>query len=95
MPYVRVTMLHLDPAKSRQIMRYTEEQLIPRLRRLPGFRRFTSAGDLVAGYAITIAEWDTLEQAQTQLRAVGIGAEIADFGLEIDAIYVYPVTAQA
>jgi hypothetical protein len=95
MPYVRVTMLHLDPTKARQIMRFTEEQLIPRLRRLPGFRRYTSAGDLVAGHAITIAEWDTLEQAQTQLAAVGLGTEIDDFGLEIDAIYVYQVTAQA
>jgi hypothetical protein len=88
-------MLHLDPAKARQIMRHTEEQLIPRFRRLPGFRRYTSAGDLVAGHAITIAEWDTLEQAQTQLTAVGIGADVADFGLEIEAIYIYQVTAQA
>jgi hypothetical protein len=95
MPYVRVTTLSLDPAKARSIMRFTEEQIIPRTRRLPGFRRYTAAGDLVAGRAITFTEWDTLEQAQGQLLALNWGPETADLGIEIDSISVYELLAQA
>ena len=91
--YVRVHLLSLDPAKSRQIMRFTDEEVVPKYRDLPGFRRFTAAGDLAAGRAITITEWDTREQAQGHLTALDFGQETADIGIEIDAIYVYEVVA--
>jgi hypothetical protein len=94
MPYVRVQLVSLDPAKSRQIARFTEKQLVPKFRRLPGFRRYTAAADLVAGHGVTISEWDTREQAQGQLTALDVGEETADLGIEIEAIYVYEVVAQ-
>jgi hypothetical protein len=93
--YVRVQLLSLDPSKSQQIMRFTEEQLIPKFRRLPGFRRYTAAADLANGKGLTVTEWDSLEQAQRQLAALEVGPESADVGIEIDAVFVYEVLAQA
>ncbi len=91
--YVRVQILSVDPAKARQIVHFAEEDVIPKLKRLPGFRRYTAAGDLVGGRAITITEWDTREQAQGQLAALNFGQETNDVGIEVDAIYVYEVVA--
>lgn len=92
--YVRVQRLSLDPARARAIMRFTNERLIPRIRHLPGFRRYTVAGDLVSGHALTITEWDNLEQAQDQLAAFGLDQETADLGINLDDVYVYEVLAQ-
>ena len=93
--YVRAQLLSIDPSQSRQIMRFLEGQLIPKLRKVPGFRRYTAAGDLTTGKALTVTQCETLEQAQSHLSALGFGQEIADLGIEIDAIYVYEVLAQA
>jgi hypothetical protein len=87
--------LSLDPAKSREIMRFTERQIIPKLQQLPGFRRYTALADMPAGRGITFTEWDTREQAQMQLTKLNVGQETADLGIEIDTIEVFQVVAEA
>jgi heme-degrading monooxygenase HmoA len=94
MPYVRVTVLSYDPAKQEAIERFANEQFDTKLRQLPGFRRWTSAGDR-AGHGVTISEWDTLEQAQAgALPALGLAQSLADLGVQQEALYVYEVVTQ-
>jgi hypothetical protein len=63
--YVRVTPFRYDPARAAEILRFTGERLIPLLRHVPGFRRYTGAGDPATGQGVTITEWDdqTLDEA--------------------------------
>ena len=94
MPYVRVTVVSYDPARQEEIERFAVEQFEPKLGQLPGFRRWTAAGDS-AGHSVTISEWDTLEQAQAgALPALGLAQSFADLGLRQEALYVHEVTSQ-
>src|SRR5712691_1790384 len=45
MTYVRVSVLSSDPAKQQETERFANELFVPGLRQLPGFRRYTAAGD--------------------------------------------------
>jgi hypothetical protein len=94
MPYARVSVLSYDPARYDDLDRFANEQFIPKVRRLPGFRRYTAAGDRAGGKGLTISEWDTQEQAQGVIAAVGLGQELADLGLTSEAVYVYEVVTQ-
>ncbi|HYT92163.1 MAG TPA: hypothetical protein VEL76_25840 [Gemmataceae bacterium] len=94
MTHVRVTVLSSDPAKQAEIDRFAEERFLPKLRQLPGFRRWTAAGDR-AGHGVTISEWDTLEQAQAGGDALGLAQEVADLGIKAETVYVYEVLTQA
>ena len=64
MTYVRVSVLSSDPAKQQETERFANELFVPGLRQLPGFRRYTAAGDR-AGHGVTISECDSLEQAHS------------------------------
>jgi hypothetical protein len=94
MTFVRVTVLSTDPAKQAEIERFANERFVPKIRQLPGFRRWTAAGDR-AGHGLTISEWDTLEQAQSGGDALGLAQEIADLGTKAETVYVYEVVTQA
>jgi hypothetical protein len=96
MPYVRVTVVSYDPARHEELERFDEEQIYSRMRELPGFRRWTAAGDS-AGHRVTISEWDTLEQAQVgALPPLGLAQSFEDLpaSLRQEALYVYEVTSQ-
>ena len=94
MTYVRVSVLSSDPAKQEEIERFANERFVPKLRQLPGFRRWTAAGDR-AGHGVTISEWDTLEQAQAGGDALGLAQDTADLGIKAETVYVYEVVTQA
>jgi heme-degrading monooxygenase HmoA len=95
MPSVRVTVLSADPGRFADIERFANERLIPAIRQQPGFRHYTSAGDRASGHGVAISEWETLEQAQAGAGAAfGLGQEIADLSLKVEAVYVYEVVAQ-
>jgi hypothetical protein len=94
MPYVRVTVVSYDPARQEAIERFAEEHFDSKIRQLPGFRRWTAAGDR-AGHTVTISEWDTLEQAQVgALPALGLEQSFTDLGLRQEAVHVYEVLTQ-
>jgi hypothetical protein len=44
MPYVRVTVVSYDPTRQEELERFDEEQVYPRMRQLPGFRRWLDHG---------------------------------------------------
>jgi hypothetical protein len=94
MPYVRVTVSSYDPTRQEEIARLAENQFNPNIRQLPGFRRWTAAGDR-AGHTVSISEWDTLEQAQAgALPALGLAQSLIDLGYKEEALYVYEVMTQ-
>jgi hypothetical protein len=94
MPYVRVSVVSYDPARLEELERFDQEQVYSRMRQLPGFRRWTAAGDR-AGHRLNISEWDTLEQAQEGVLSVlGLEQWVTDLGLRQEAQYVYEVTSQ-
>jgi hypothetical protein len=94
MPYVRVTVVSYDPARQEEIARFAEEQFEPKLRQLPGFRRWTAAGD-GAGHTVTTSEWDTLEQASAGAMSVlGLTQSLVDLGVRQEVLYVYEVLTQ-
>ena len=94
MTYVRVTLLSADQSRQAEVERFANEQFIPKLRQLPGFRRWVAAGD-GAGHGLTISEWDTQEQAHAGMEALGLAQQIAGLGLKAETVYVYEVTNQA
>jgi len=70
--------------------------LIPAIRQLPGFRRYTGAADRAAGRGVTLTEWDSQEQAQALGTAVGgLVQEMAKLGVQVETAQVYEVTLQA
>lgn len=91
-----MTPYSFDPAKLQDVVHLTEERLIPVLRQLPGFRRYTGAGDRAAGRGVVLTEWDDLEHAQTLRTAIGgLVQEMADLGIHLEAAQLYEVFTQA
>jgi hypothetical protein len=94
MTYVRVSVLSYDPARYEDLYRFANERFIPKLRQLPGFRRYTAAGDRATGHGLTISEWSTMEQAQGVVAAAGLAQELADLSVRSEAVHVYEVVTQ-
>jgi hypothetical protein len=94
--YVRVTPTHSDPAREQEVVGFIQERVVPALRRLPGFRRYTAAADRATGEGVAVTEWDTREQAEALRTALGgLVQEIADHGVRLETSQVYEVLVQA
>ncbi len=94
--YVRVTPFVLDLAREQEVTRFSEEQLLPAIRQLPGFRRYTAAVDRAAGRGVSLTEWDSQEHAQALRTAVGgMLQEMAELGIQLETAQVYEVLVQA
>jgi heme-degrading monooxygenase HmoA len=94
--YVRVTPFSFDPAKEQEIVRFTDERLMPAIRQLPGFRRYTGALDRAHGRGFAISEWDTLEQAEQFRTALGsLVQQIAELSVRLEAGQTLEVVVQA
>jgi hypothetical protein len=65
MPYALVVTVRIvDPSRWPEQRRETEEQALPAVRRLPGFRRYLSIVDHESAIEVGITEWDEREQAE-------------------------------
>jgi hypothetical protein len=93
--YIRMQHVHLDPTRARDFEHFTKRDLIPRLRRMSGFRSYRMLGDLTSGQALEVTEWNTERQAQSQLMAVRPAPEAEDFDLDYTDVEVFEVVAQA
>jgi hypothetical protein len=93
--YIRVTPYSFDPAKEQDQLRISEQQLVPALRTLPGFRRYTGAVDRASGRGVAITEWDDLAHAEGVRDAIiAVVREMAEHGLQLEAPQVLEVNAQ-
>ena len=93
---VRLTIFRYDPARHQEVAQLSERQLLPAFRRLPGFRRATTAMDRDAGSGVSITEWDDLQAAQGLREGIGpaLMQAIADAGVQLDAPQFYEIVAQ-
>ena len=85
-----------DRAIAQEIVRFGHERLIPAVRQLPGFRRYTGAIDRASGRGFVITEWDNLEQAENFRTALGsLVQQIADLTVRLEAGQTLEVVVQA
>jgi quinol monooxygenase YgiN len=92
--YIRITPYSFDPAKEQDQLQVSEQRLVPAIRTLPGFRRYTGAVDRAAGRGVAITEWDDLAHAQDLREAViTIVRDMAEHGLHLEAAQIFEVNA--
>jgi hypothetical protein len=90
--FVRVTRGRFPTARYDEILRQTQEQLVPAVKRLPGFRSYRGGVDRAAGLLVAVSLWDTAEQA------AGLAALRSAFdglGIQFDTTEVYEIVAEA
>lgn len=93
--YVRITTGSFDPAKEPEVQQLTDEKYIPLLRQLPGLHSYLGSIDRVAGRALAITVWDSLEHAQAALQAIGgLAGDIEAASLRLDPSQVFEVTRE-
>jgi hypothetical protein len=90
--YVRVTRGRFDVARTDEIQRLSEKQLVPALKQRAGFRGYQGGLNPATGTLVAISNWDTREQAQD----VGtVRAPFEALGIHFEAPEVFEVTVQA
>jgi quinol monooxygenase YgiN len=97
MPYVRVVLArYADPAGEQERVRFIQEEVVPALRRRPGFRRYVSAVDRDARREVGITEWDERAHAEGLDEALAASAaRAAALGIQIEGTQIYEITVQA
>jgi len=94
--YVRVSQAHFDPSREQETLQFIEEQIVPAVRQLPGFRRYTAAGERTTGRGVLVTEWDDLEHAQALPSALSrLTQEGAHLGIQTELGQAYEVLVQA
>jgi hypothetical protein len=69
--YIRITPFSFDPSREQEVVRFTNDQLIPAFRRAPGFRHYYGATDRTSGRGSAVTLWDTREQAEAMRNVLG------------------------
>lgn len=96
--YARVTPSHLaDPSKREEALRLIDEQIVPALRQMPGFRGYLALGDQATGRSLAITLWETQEQAETFRASEGVRellAEAEAMGFTFETPQTYEVIRQ-
>jgi heme-degrading monooxygenase HmoA len=94
--YIRVTRLTATADRNgtwEQEVGRQVERLIALLRRQPGFQRYMAARHSDGIHAVTISEWDTLEQAQQFALSRELARENERLGIRADSIDFYEASA--
>lgn len=100
MSFVRISTIRIvDPTRLPEQRRFNEEEYLPVVRRLPGFRRYLGVIDHETALGMTICEFDERPQAEGMREALGglarqidemgivrfVGAQIYEVVREVDA----------
>ena len=94
--YVRITPFRYDTARELEVVKFTEQQIVPAFRQLPGFRRYSGALDHDAGRGVAITEWDDLQHAEGLRGALGpLVQRIAAVGVQLEDAQLYDIVVQA
>jgi heme-degrading monooxygenase HmoA len=89
---LRVTRGHFDAAKYEQIERGLQEQWVPSVKQMPGFRSLQLGVDRDTGTFVAASAWDSPEQSEA-LRATR--APFEGLGMRYEGTDIYEVVAQA
>jgi heme-degrading monooxygenase HmoA len=94
--YARVTTLEGSPDKMDDATRHVQEQMLPQLQQMDGFKGFIALGDRHSGKLLGVAFWESEEALQASEQAVssvrGDAAEAASgtvAGVERYEVTVY------
>jgi hypothetical protein len=98
--YIRINTTRVDPSREQEFARFTEEQLIPAMRKTPNFRHFYAAHDRTTGRGVGISLWETREQAEGMHgwdEAMGsqIVQGLQSLGVQVEDVQILEVTAEA
>ena len=94
--YARISPYRFDPVREEQLQRLTDEQLIPAIRQLPGFRHYFGTIDRATGRGYAITVWETAEHADGLREALSdVIAEFTRAGLELEAAQTQEVVGYA
>ena len=94
--YARLTTLEGPPDKIDDAIRYTQEQVLPQLQQMDGFKGFIVLGDRQSGKLRGIALWENEEalratdEAASRIRggvAEATGGRVADAEQYEDAVF--------
>ncbi len=69
-----------DPSKREAARRLIDEQVVPALRQMPGFRGYLALGTQATGRSLAITLWETQEQAETFRSTEGVRELLAKAG---------------
>ena len=78
--YARVSTIQGAPHKVDDVTRQTQEQTLPQLRQMEGFKGFVALGDRQSGKMLGVSFWESeealraTEQAVSSVRSVAAGA---------------------
>ena len=96
--YARVTPSRLaDPSKREEARRLIDEQVVPALRQMPGFRGYLALGNQATGRSLAITLWETQEQAETFRSTEGVRellAKAEELGFTFETPETYEVIRQ-
>ena len=80
--YARVSTIEGSPDKVDDVLRQTQEQTLPQLRQMEGFKGFVALGDRQSGKVLGVAFWESEEALRATEQAVSSvrsgAAETAD-----------------
>jgi hypothetical protein len=89
--YVRVTRGHFDPSRYDEVKRAIDEELVPAIEQLPGFRGYTGGVHHGAGTLVAISVWDQEEQAAL---IAGHRGTFEKLGVKFEPAEMFEVIAQ-
>ena len=90
--FIRVTRGRFSPANQDAMMRALQEQVIPAVRQLPGFKSFQIGLDRDAGRVVAVSAFDTREQTEAMAAQRAPGEAV---GIQFEPAEVYEIIAQA
>ena len=68
--YARVTTIEGAPGKMEDAKRHTQEQTLPQLQKMDGFKGFVALGDRQSGKLVGVAFWESEEALRATDQAV-------------------------
>jgi hypothetical protein len=93
---VRITRGRFDPARIDDVQRVVDEELIPALRRFPGFLDYKGGVNRRTGQVVAITSWDTAEHANFARDAISeMVAALSALGVTLEPADIYEITAQS
>jgi hypothetical protein len=93
--WARVTRTHGDPAVRDRAIALINEELIPGLRQVNGFRGgYWLVNEMGNGVAIVLFENEDALKA-TEVAAAAVSQRVQELGVTVDSVEAFPVVAQA
>ncbi len=95
--YLRINRGTFDPTRSHElieILRASEETLVPAIKRLAGLQSYHTGIDAASGTMIAMSLWDTVEHAQALSQLAEMNAQrplLQAQGVVFDPVTIYEI----